>query len=119
MKTCLVISILVISILVIAFLFLLWNNFDSYTLLEPKSPTGVQLASKTTGDMRSSTSTVYIKYPDTNKLVKTDVVFSEDEGPALAKQTDRLSIVWIDDHHVSITFKGRTYSKPDTKIIEY
>lgn len=28
-------------------------------------------------------------------------------------------IKWIDDHHVSVTYKGRAYESPDTKIIEY
>lgn len=110
---------LIIIILIIAFGIYLWEDFNSYTKLEPKSPDGVYLVAQTTGDMRSSTSTIYIKYPNSNKLFKTEVEFGEDEGSALAKPSNRLSIVWIDSHHVSITFKGRDYGRPITKIVEY
>ena len=108
-----------ILILIIVFGIYLWEDFNSYTKLEPKSPDGVYLVAQTTGDMRSSTSTIYIKYPNSNKLFKTGVEFGEDEGSALAKPSNRLSIVWIDSNYVSITFKGRDYGRPITKIVEY
>ena len=110
---------LLIIMLIIAFGIYIWEDVNSYVKLEPESPNGVYLVAQTTGDMRSSTSTVYIKYPNSNKLFKTGVEFGEDEGSALAKPSNRLSIVWIDSHHVSITFKGRDYDRPITKIVEY
>ena len=110
---------LLIIMLIIAFGIYIWEDVNSYVKLEPESPNGVYLVAQTTGDMRSSTSTVYIKYPNSNKLFKTGVEFGEDEGSALAKPSNRLSIVWIDSRHVSITFKGRDYDRPITKIVEY
>ncbi|MDD6449427.1 MAG: hypothetical protein PUF78_06875 [Lachnospiraceae bacterium] len=109
----------ILSFILLLVIFLIWICTPTVTPLVPKSASGVQLVAKTTQDFRSSTSRIYIKYPDQRKLVETEVVFADDEGYALAKQEDNLHIEWIDDHHVLVSFQGRTYLKPTIKIIKY
>lgn len=109
----------ILSFILLLVIFLIWIFTPTVTPLVPKSASGVQLVAKTTQDFRSSTSRIYIKYPDQRKLVETEVVFADDEGYALAKQEDNLHIEWIDDHHVLVSFQGRTYLKPTIKIIKY
>lgn len=109
----------ILSFVLLLVSFLIWIFTPTVTPLEPKSASGVQLVAKTTQDFRSATSRIYIKYPERHQFVETEVVFSEDEGYALAKQDDSLHIEWIDDHHVLVSFQGRTYMEPSIKIIEY
>lgn len=87
--------------------------------LKPSSPSNVKLISKTTSDARSSNSKIYIKYPNSSKLVYSGCEFGEDEGDAITSDDAAYSVIWIDYHHVKLTFKGRDYSEPDSKIIEY
>lgn len=108
----------IIVLVVIGFLFF-WLKQPVYTPLEPKSDAGVQLVAGTIQDFRSATSTIYIKYPNQHKLVKTRATFAEDEGYALQKPNNSLHIEWIDEHHVSVTYQARQNPEPYAVIIEY
>lgn len=92
-------------------------NGDIY-YLEPSSPEGIQLYTRTTGIGFVSFSDVYIRYSFFNTK-KTDIVFSEDDGPALYGEKADYNVTWLDNNQVMISFKGNSYTDYRTEIIEY
>lgn len=106
--------------ILIVFVLIIYMLFRPITYeLKPSSPSNVKLISKTRSDLRSSYSKIYIKYPDSFKLVYSGCELGEDEGSAITSDDAAYSVIWIDDHHVKLTFKGRDYYKPAIRIIEY
>ena len=106
--------------ILIVFALIIYMLFRPITYeLKPSSPSNVKLISKTRSDLRGSDSKIYIKYPDSFKLVYSGCELGEDEGDAISSDDAAYSVIWIDDHHVKLTFKGRDYNKPVIRIIEY
>lgn len=86
--------------------------------LEPSSPEGIQLYTRTNGFGFVSFSHVYIRYSFFNSK-DTGIVFSEDDGPALYGENADYIIKWLDNNQVMISFKGNSYTGYRTEIIEY
>lgn len=105
-----------ISALFVPFIYTIANGSIYY--LEPASPNGIQLYTRTSGIGFVSYSHVYIKYSTFNAK-DTGIVFSEDDGPGLCNETSNYIVNWIDDHHVEIAFKGNSYTDYRIEEIEY
>lgn len=106
--------------ILIVFALIIYMLFRPITYeLKPSSPSNVKLISKTRSDLRGSDSKIYIKYPNSSKLIYSGCKLGEDEGSAISNDNAAYSVIWIDDHHVKLTFKGRDYYEPDIRIIEY
>lgn len=119
-KVCFIFLLIQLTVVLTLFSLGLLSFLYSFSKLEPKSPSGVQLLAQTASNIAGASSTIYIKYPNRIFPVEADAVFTEMNGTALISQTqDNPHIEWIDAHHVSITFTGQNYQSPDTEIIEY
>lgn len=112
-----IISVIVAVVLTGTFLFYFVIYGDVH-YLSPKSPNGVQLYAKNVGFGFDSCSHVYVRYSLFNSK-DTGVVFWEDDGPSLYGKDADYKVEWIDDSHVSVSFKGSGYSDYKTEIIEY
>lgn len=86
--------------------------------LTPKSPDGVQLYTRTEGFIGSSRSRVYIKYSIFDN-VDTGVEFWDDKGPGLCGNNSDYFVNWIDDSHVTISFRSCGHAGYRTVKITY
>lgn len=86
--------------------------------LTPSSPNGIRLYARDYGLGFVSYSHIYVQYSIFNS-VDTGVVFVEDDGPGLCGKNADYIVEWIDDSHVSISFKGYDYDDYRTEIIQY
>lgn len=86
--------------------------------LEPASPNGIKLYTRDYGLGFTSYSHVFVQYSMFNS-VDTGVVFFEDDGPGLCGKNSDYIVEWIDDSHVSVSFKGNDYDDYRTEIITY
>ena len=86
--------------------------------LNPSSPNGIRLYARDYGLGFVSYSHIYVQYSIFNSI-DTGVVFVEDDGPGLCGKNADYIVEWIDDSHVSISFKGYDYDDYRTEIIQY
>lgn len=104
---------------IIIFFYGIINGTTYY--LEPKSPEGYQLYTKTIGFPSPSYSHVYIRYSLFSSK-DTGIVFCEDDGPGLCGNNPDYIVTWKNNSRVSISFKGLDpddYPDYITEEIEY
>lgn len=98
-------SFLLTPILLIALLFIYMRMPQTY-VLKPTSPyTGAQLVTKTTRDFRGVDSKIYIRYPNSTKLIDTGKSLGVDEArPGLTKDDAPYTLTWINEHEAKIEY---------------
>lgn len=99
------ISFLFTPILLIVLLLIYMKMPQTY-VLKPISPyTGTQLVTKTTRDFRGVDSKIYIRYPNSTKLIDTGKSLGVDEArPGLTKDDAPYTLTWINEHEAKIKY---------------
>ena len=105
------ISILLLPILYIS-AFSIYMRIPQTYVLKPASPyTGAQLVTKTTHSFRGNHSKIYIRYPNSTKLIDTGESFGVDEArPGLTRDDAPYTLTWINEHEAKIEY---IYAGPD------